>query len=609
MIHLENIKSPKDLKTLSPKELNVLAEEVREFLLDNVSKTGGHLSSNLGVVELTLALHQSFNSPEDKIIWDVGHQGYVHKILTGRQEEFKTLRKLDGMSGFLKASESEHDCFDAGHSSTSISAALGYAKAFRLKDEKRFSIAVIGDGALTGGMAFEAINYAGHVNENIIVVLNDNEMSISDNVGALSRVLNRARTTRFYFHMKLRLKKIFKKIPFIGSPIISILSSLKNSVKKLFINRMLFEEFGFTYIGLVDGHNIRKLQDVFEYVKDIDGPILVHVSTKKGKGYSFAENEPDKYHGVSKFNPEVGITSSNGNLKYQDVIGMKLIELGRKHKDIVAITAAMPSGTGLTNFAKELPNQFIDVGIAEQNAVTMAGGMAKAGIRPYVCVYSTFLQRAYDQIVHDICLQNLNVVFCIDRAGLVGDDGETHHGIFDISYLGHIPNLTILAPKDENELKVMMDYSLTHEGPLAIRYPRGNSININASTTAVEHEVLTDGKDYTLIAVGKMVDTALDVYKLLKEKGVEGKIINPKQIKPIKKALQNEIENDLVYTLEDHILSGGFGVLLETFTEKKIHKISLPDKFIEHGSVNALYERYGLNTETIVSIIEKDIKG
>lgn len=603
---LKDIKSPKDIKSLNVKELKQISEEIRTFLLDNISKTGGHLSSNLGVVELTLALHYAFNSPDDKIIFDVGHQGYVHKILTGRQDDFKSLRQIDGMSGFLKASESEHDVFDAGHSSTSISAALGYAKAFKAQGKDQHAIALIGDGALTGGMAFEAINYAGHSDDNIIVVLNDNDMSISQNVGALTRVLNRARTTRFYFYLKLKLKKIFKRIPIIGLPIIAFISTIKNVFKKFFVKVMLFEEFGFTYVGLVDGHNIKKLLDVFEYVKDIDGPILVHVSTKKGKGYSFAEEAPGKYHGVSKFNPEEGMKSKNAT-KYQDILGQKLIHLAKEDQSIMAITAAMPSGTGLSDFSKELPDQFLDVGIAEQNAVTMAGGMAKAGLKPYVCIYSTFLQRAYDQIVHDICLQNLSVVFCIDRAGLVGEDGETHHGIFDISYLSHIPNMTILAPKDANELDQMLDYSLTHQGPLAIRYPRGNALHIGHSDLNKNMpEVMADGQDFTLVAVGKMVSLGQDIIKALKEKGIEGKLINPRQLKPIKEELITLLQGP-VFTLEDHIISGGFGANLESALDRKIIKIGLPNHFIEHGTVTALHERYGLDLSTIVKRIEKEL--
>lgn len=610
MINLKDIKSPQDLNNLNKRDLNDLAVQIRSFLLENVSSTGGHLSSNLGVVELTLALHKIFDSPNDKIIWDVGHQGYVHKILTGRQEEFKTLRQLDGMSGFLKASESEHDAFEAGHSSTSISAALGYARAFKLKGMKNKAIAVIGDGALTGGMAFEALNYAGHSNENIIVILNDNDMSISKNVGAVASYLAKARTTTTYDHFKIKFTKILKMIPLLGKPIESFLRTFKNSMKLFFVKGMLFEEFGFRYFGVIDGHNIPKMLDVLEHVKDVDGPILIHVSTTKGKGYHFAEKEPGKYHGVPKFNITEGIVNTSSTLKYQDVVGTELIRLAKEHENVVAITAAMPSGTGLTEFSKICKKQFIDVGIAEQNAVTMAAGLAKEGMKPYVCIYSTFLQRAYDQIVHDVCLQNLDVVFCIDRAGLVGEDGETHHGIFDISYLSHIPNMTLLAPKDRHELAEMVKYSYTFKGPLAIRYPRGNAIEINNEPiNDMAPEILFEGSKHCIVAVGNMVQVGLDVCEILKKENIHVTLINPKQLVPMKESLKSVLSDyEVIFTVEDHTIIGGYGSYLSAEINRSINKFALPTQFIEHGNVNLLHERLGLDAKSIAMNIMEQVR-
>jgi len=602
MIELKNIQSPEDLNNLTTRDLNDLAVQIRSFLLDNVSSTGGHLSSNLGVVELTLALHKVFDSPNDKILWDVGHQGYVHKILTGRQEDFKTLRQYQGMSGFLKASESEHDVFDAGHSSTSISAALGYAKAFKMKGLDHRAIAVIGDGALTGGMAFEALNYAGHSDENLIVVLNDNEMSISSNVGAITTILSKARTTTTYDHFKLKLIKILRMIPLLGKGTEKILRTLKNSVKQIFVKGMLFEEFGFKYVGVIDGHDVSKMVDVLEHIKGVQGPVLLHVSTTKGKGYHFAEKEPDKYHGVGKFNIEDGIKSTKV-LKYQDVMGNTLIDLAKHHSNVVGITAAMPTGTGLTEFSKVCKDQFVDVGIAEQNAVTMAAGLAKGGMKPYVCIYSTFLQRAYDQIVHDVCLQNLDVVFCIDRAGLVGEDGETHHGMFDISYLSHIPNMTILAPKDGNELVQMMNYSYTHSGPIAIRYPRGSAIEINKTEFSLEPEILSQG-EILILAVGSMVKTALDAVEQLKSQGVTCELVNPRQLIPMKASLLEKVKQaEYVVTIEDQTVIGGYGHYVSHISNKSVCKLGLPNEFVEHGAVGTLHKVHGLDKDGIVSSV------
>lgn len=610
MINLSEIKDPQDLHNLTVKDLEDLALQSRQFLLENVSKTGGHLASNLGVVELTLALHKNFNSPQDKIVWDVGHQGYIHKMVTGRQDGFKSLRKYNGMSGFLKSSESKHDVFDAGHSSTSISAALGYAKAMRLKGQNHHAVAVIGDGALTGGMAFEALNYAGHSKENIIIILNDNEMSISDNVGAISSYLNKIRTNKTYFHLKLKVNKAFRKIPIIGQGLVRFFGKLKNSLKQFVVKGMLFEEFGFHYVGLADGHDIQRLNDVFEHVKDLSGPILVHVSTQKGRGYSKAEASPHQYHGVSKFDLDIGLQPSQSAAKYQDVMGDTLIKLREEDDRIVAFTAAMPGGTGLMNYSKLFPDHFVDVGIAEQHAVTMAAGMAKEGMKPFVCVYSTFLQRAYDQIVHDVCLQDLNVTFCIDRAGLVGEDGETHHGILDIAYLSHIPNMTILAPKDGIELQEMLKYSLTHNGPLAIRYPRGTAASINESHfTQPTYEVLTEGKRGVIVAVGKMVESALKAKEILKTSGYELTVINPRQLVPAQDELIRYIHDyDYVFTIEDHMETGGYGSYLRGALNKPLTSIALNNHFVEHGDVESLFKHEGLDVESIVNTILEEMR-
>ena len=606
-MQLKDIKSPEDLKKAPVSDLKALASEIRHFLLENVSETGGHLSSNLGVVELTMALHYVFDSPKDKLIWDVGHQGYVHKILTGRQEGFKTLRKYKGMSGFLKSHESIHDVFDAGHSSTSISAALGYAKAAKVKGLDYKSVAIIGDGALSAGMAFEAINYAGHSKENIIVVLNDNEMSISENVGAVSSYLNKIRTTRTYLHFKIKTQKILKKVPLIGTSLLNFGAKLKRGLKQFVVKGMLFEEFGFTYVGVVDGHNINRLIDVFDHVKDIPGPILIHVATEKGKGYNFAEKSPSDYHGVGVFDVKAGIVKTESKSKYQDILGSKLIEMRHKNDSIIAITAAMSGGTGLSEFSEIHKDSFVDVGIAEQNAVTMAAGMAMGGLKPYVCIYSTFLQRAYDQVLHDVCIQNLNVVFCIDRAGLVGEDGETHHGVFDLSYLSHMPNMTVLSPKDDFEFKAMLDYSLIHKGPLAIRYPRGKALSINeASLNNNQPEILQKGDDGILIAVGHMVGLGLEVVEDLKNYNIHMTLINPRQIFPVPLNLLNYLnEKKNIFTLEDNTIIGGYGAYLSTVLVEAVTPFALSHTFIEHGDVKKLYQQEGLDVKSLVKKIKE----
>jgi len=619
---IKNINSPKDIKKLSYDKLVELSEEIREFLLQSVSKTGGHLASNLGVVELTIAMHKVFNSPKDKIIWDVGHQAYVHKIITGRRDDFDTLRKFNGLSGFPKCKESGHDFFETGHSSTSISGGLGMAMARDIKGDKYSVISVIGDGALTGGMAFEALNHAGHSEKDFIVILNDNDMSISENVGGLSKYLNRMRTDPMYFKVKDDVEQILSKIPAIGKSVVKTAHKAKDTIKYFFVPGMLFEELGFTYIGPIDGHDIKEITGVLKRAKKMKGPVLIHAITKKGKGYEFAEKHPDKYHAISPLDLKTGkkISNSSGQT-YSQIFGDTLIEVAEENSDVVAITAAMPSGTGLTEFAKRYPDRFFDVGIAEQHAVTFAAGLAANGLRPVFTVYSTFLQRGYDQVLHDVCLQNLPVVFCIDRAGIVGQDGETHHGVFDLSYLSNIPNLKILSPKDGDELRTMIRYAFFQNSPVAIRYPRGISKaltieNSNEDIFEEKAEVILKGKDISIIAVGKMVETALELAKLLREDDVESTVINARFIKPIdeKTIIDNIRDTDYVITLEDNVKIGGFGSQILSMlndhgiNNKKVKVFGFPDKFIEHGDTELLFRHYNLYAEGIYKELIKDIK-
>lgn len=613
---ISNIVSPGDLKKLNNKQLNILAREIRSFLIESISKTGGHLASNLGVVELTIALHYCFDSPKDRIIWDVGHQSYIHKILTGRKNEFKTLRQTGGMSGFPKLSESEHDVFGVGHSSTSISAALGIATARDLAKENYSVISVIGDGSMTGGMAFEALNHAGRGNTNLIVILNDNEMSISENVGGLSKYLNKIRTDKAYLDAKEDVEQILQKIPGIGEKMVSAVKRTKESIRTFFVPGVLFEELGFTYIGPVDGHNMDELIQMLNKAKLMKGPILIHVKTIKGKGYSFAENEPEKYHGVSPFIPQTGnALKSKAPVTYSDAFGQTLINISKNNKKIVAITAAMPEGTGLRDYSKLFPNRFFDVGIAEQHSVTFAAGLAIEGYKPVVAIYSTFLQRAYDQILHDVCIQELPVIFAIDRGGIVGEDGPTHQGVFDIAFLSHIPNMTIMAPKNYAELKYMLEFAVAHQGPIAIRYPRGSEGKNVAliDTTSIEYgkaEILQKGKDIAIVALGNMVDKAIGAAILLKEKGITPYIINARFTKPIDKDTLEQIAPDInhIITLEDHVVSGGFGEkLLYTLKENnqfnhiRVHTLGYPDEFIEHGSTESIYQQYGLDEKSIAN--------
>jgi 1-deoxy-D-xylulose-5-phosphate synthase len=616
---LEQINSPYDLKKIDKKDFPLICEEIRQFLIEKVSKTGGHLASNLGIVELTVALHYVFNSPVDKIIWDVGHQCYVHKIITGRKDQFDTLRKFNGLSGYTKRTESVHDIFGAGHSSTSISAALGIAKARDLKGEKYSVVAVIGDGALTGGMAFEALNNAGRSKTDLIVVLNHNEMSISENVGSLSLYLSKLRTDPTYNKLKQEVDNLLNIVPPIGKSLHKYIERIKDSVKQLVVSGMFFEEMGFTYLGPIDGHDVDSLIEVLERAKKIKGPILVHVITKKGKGYKFAEKFPDKFHSAAPFDIQTGKFVNEGQATYSDVFGKTLTEMALKDDKIVAITAAMPEGTGLIHFAKLIPERFFDVGIAEQHATTFAAGMAVQGYKPYFAVYSTFLQRAYDQLIHDVCIQKLPVVFAIDRAGIVGEDGETHQGVFDLSYLRPIPNIAIMSPKDANELVEMVKLSRNLEFPVAIRYPRGKAgefdITRECSIEFGKAELVTEGKEIAIFALGRMVGKVLEAKEILKVSDLQPFIVNLRFVKPLDEELILDISNKVkfIVTVEDNVIAGGVGsAILELLNSNGIYKpvlrLGFPDKFIEHGDVENLFKKYNLDAESIANTILQKYK-
>lgn len=611
-MYLRSIKSPQDLKRLSIPELKELAQELRKTIIERVSINGGHLSSNLGVIELTIALHYVFNSPVDKIIWDVGHQSYSHKLLTGRYEKFSTLRKYKGISGFPKRDESEHDAFGTGHSSTSISAALGIIEARDKRGENFKVIAVMGDGAMTAGLAFEGLNNAGHLKKDLIVILNDNEMSISPNVGALSAYLNRILTGEFYQRFKRETKSILEGIPRLGGPAAKIAQKTEEMLKGLFLPGIIFEELGFNYIGPIDGHNIELLIETFKRIKTLSSPTLIHVITKKGKGYEFSEKNPSAFHGIGPFQPETGSPLSRGGSTYSEVFGNILIELAAKDNRVVAITAAMKEGTGLEQFAERYPDRFYDVGIAEPHAVTFAAGLATQGLRPVVAIYSTFLQRAYDEIVHDVCLQNLPVVFAIDRAGIVGEDGPTHNGVFDLSYLRHIPNIVIMAPKDGVELRAMFELALRHDGPSAIRYPRGkievekirkweDDIKIGRA------EILREGTDIALIAVGNTVYPALSTTERLKKEDISAMVINARFIKPLDRTLLFSVASKIkkIITIEENVLQGGLGsAVLEFLNDMeipnvKLRRLGISDEFIEQGSQEELRKKYWLDEEGI----------
>lgn len=621
---LDKINSPADVKKLSVPQLEKLAKEIRQLLISVISHTGGHLAPNLGVVELTLALHKVFNTPEDKIIFDVGHQAYIHKIITGRREQFPTLRQYGGLSGFPKRSESEHDAFGTGHSSTSISAALGMACARDLQGEDYNVVAVIGDGSMTGGMAFEALNNAGMLHKKMIVVLNDNEMSISKNVGAMSEYLYQLRTGETYNKIKNDIEGWLKNMEF-GSDVLKAIRRLKGSVKYLMVPTSIFEELGFTYLGPVDGHDLDGLLDVLQAAKKIDGPVMVHVLTKKGKGYKPAEESPNKFHGTGPFDIATGkkITNPNAPVSYTEVFGKTLTKLADIDDKIVGITAAMPDGTGLNIFAEAHKDHFFDVGIAEQHAVTAAAGMAAAGMKPVAAIYSTFMQRAYDSIMHDICMQKLHVTLCLDRAGLVGDDGYTHHGVFDYAYLRSIPNMIIMAPKDENELQHMLKTALDFDGPVSVRYPRGSGVGVALDTQWQDlpigkAEVLRTGKDVCFWAIGSMVQTALDAAELLEAQGISAGVVNMRFAKPLDVELLREHAQSYgkIITLEEGVLAGGVGsAILEEFNENKLLEqcevrcFGIPDKFVMHGDKKLLFRDLGLDTPTIAAKAAAFVKG
>ena len=613
---LETINSPADVKALSLDELKQLAEEIRQFLISVISKTGGHLAPNLGVVELSLALHRVFSTPEDKIVFDVGHQSYIHKIITGRREQFPTLRQYGGLSGFPKRSESEHDAFGTGHSSTSISAALGMAVARDLQGKDYNVVAVIGDGSMTGGMAFEALNNAGTLHKKMIVVLNDNEMSISKNVGAMSEYLYQLRTGETYNKIKHDIEGWLKNMEF-GTDVLKAISRLKGSVKYLMVPTSIFEELGFTYLGPVDGHDLQGLTEVLQAAKKIDGPVLVHVLTKKGKGYKPAEESPNKFHGTGPFEIATGkkIANPNAPITYTEVFGKTLTELANEDKEIIGITAAMPDGTGMSTFAKAHPERFFDVGIAEQHAVTSAAGAAAAGMKPVAAIYSTFLQRAYDSVLHDICMQKLHVTLCLDRAGLVGDDGYTHHGVFDYAYLRSMPEMTIMAPKDENELRHMLKTAVDYDGPVSVRYPRGSGVGVEItepmhSLPIGKAEVLREGKDVCLWAIGSMVQSALQVAAKLAEQGISAGVVNMRFAKPLDKELllAHAAQYGKIVTLEEGTLQGGVGsAVLETLNEAKMLQqcrvltLGIPDEFVLHGDKKLLMKDLGLDVDAIVA--------
>ena len=608
---LENIKKPNDIKNIAPDKYDELAQEIREFLINKISVTGGHLGSNLGAVELTMALHLVANLPKDKIIWDVGHQSYTHKLLTGRREGFETLRKYGGMSGFPKRKESSCDSFDTGHSSTSVSAGLGLVKARDLKGEDHSVYAVIGDGALTGGMAYEALNNAARLDTNYVIILNDNNMSIAENVGGMSKYLRKIRTAEAYKDFKIGLENTLNKMPR-GEQLVDTLKRYKSGVKQLVVPGMFFEDMGITYLGPVDGHDIKAMVRMLKEARKLPKCVLVHVITKKGKGYLPAERHPARFHGAEPFDIETGLPSRNRKKSnYTDVFSTVMTKLGARNEDVVAITAAMPDGTGLKRFSNMYPDRFYDVGIAEEHAVTFAAGLAAGGLRPIVAIYSSFLQRAYDQVLHDVCIQNLPVVFAIDRAGLVGADGETHQGIFDISYLSSVPNMTIMAPKNKWELSDMMKFAVKFESPIAIRYPRGEAYDglkdFRAPIEFGKSEVIYEENDIALFALGSMVRTAEEVRTVLKEKGYPVSLVNARFAKPIDTEVLEEMckGHSLIVTIEENVASGGYGekvrdYIFDNRLDCDVEIIALPDDYVEHGNVDILKQEVGIDTDSIV---------
>lgn len=614
---LEKIQKPNDIKKIPADQLPALADEIREFIIESLSKTGGHLASNLGVVELTIAMHRVFDLPKDKLIWDVGHQSYTHKILTGRKDGFKTLRREGGISGFPKRSESDCDVFDTGHSSTSISAGVGYVRARELKKENYSVVSIIGDGALTGGMAYEALNNAASLKSNFIIVLNDNEMSITENVGGMSSYLSGLRTASAYTDFKMDVTKALNRIPGIGPGMVDAMRKTKSSIKQIIIPGMLFEDMGLTYLGPVDGHNIPQLIKTFQEAKRFEGPILVHVLTQKGRGYEPAMRHPARFHGAGPFDVKTGLPVGKSNPTYTDVFSTVMRKMGDRRKDVAAVTAAMMTGVGLKRFSNMFPDRCFDVGIAEEHAVTFAAALSFGGITPVVAIYSSFLQRAYDQIMHDVCMQNLHVVFAIDRAGLVGYDGETHHGIFDLSYLGSMPNMTILAPKNLWELSDMIKFAVDYDGPIAVRYPRGEAYTglkeFRAPICLGKSEVIHEGSRVALLAVGSMVKMAEEVQKQLKERmDMDAALVNARFVKPIDEELLRSFADtyELVVTLEENVKDGGFGERVLAFAEEEdlpfgVEIIALPDRFIPHGSVSYQMKQVGFTPEDICGRIEE----
>ena len=615
---LEQIKEANDIKNISPSDYEKLADELRTFIIESVSETGGHLASNLGVVELTMALHLCLDLPKDKIIWDVGHQAYTHKILTGRKEEFAGLRTYGGMSGFPKQRESQCDAFDTGHSSTSISAALGYVRARDLLKEDYTVVAVIGDGSLTGGMAYEALNNAARLNSNLIIVLNDNNMSISENVGGMSRYLNRIRTNENYLELKSDVETALHKIPGIGESLARGIKKSKDSLKQMLISGGLFEDLGVEYMGPVDGHDLDDLTRAIKAAKQKKNAVLVHVITQKGKGYEPAEDNPAEFHGVGKFDVESGEISKSDQMSYTEGFSKAIQYLGTKDERVVAVSAAMPSGTGLTKFAKRFPQRFFDVGIAEEHAVTFAGGLAAGGLKPYVAIYSSFFQRAYDQIIHDVCIPDLPVTFCVDRAGIVGSDGETHQGILDLSFFSSIPNMTVFAPKNLYELYDIMKFSLDFEHPLAIRYPRGDAWTGEKQHRAPivygKSEMLYEGEQVALIAVGSMVETAIQVKEYLEEAGLHATIVNARFVKPLDEAMLDHLaeKHNMIVTMEENVLRGGFGEAVSDYYMIKgsavyVKHVGIDDTFVEHGTVVQLKTSMGMDPWAISAKILAEV--
>lgn len=617
---LTKINNTEDLKKLNTKEKVELAHEIREYIIDITSKNGGHIASNLGVVELTIALESIFDPNKDKIIWDVGHQCYTHKILNGRKEKIKNIRQFNGISGFPKTNESKTDCFNTGHSSTSISAAMGIAKARDLKQDNYNVIAVIGDGALTGGLAMEALNHVGCTKTKMIIVLNDNEMSISKNISGMNKLLTRLRSKKNYRKSNEYGKRIIDNIPLIGKKTVKVIGKSKQAIKQLVLPGMYFEEIGINYLGPVDGHNISDLESILQKAKNFDEPVIIHVQTQKGRGYLPAETNPTKFHGIGKFDKETGEVLSKSTSNYSKVFGSKLTKIAKRNKNVVAITAAMKDGVGLSEFAKEYPDRFFDVGIAEQHAITFAAGLAKEGMIPFVSIYSSFYQRAYDQVIHDVCTQNLPVIMCVDRAGIVGNDGETHQGIYDLSFFRCIPNITIMAPKNYEELEMMMEYAIKLKSPVVIRYPRGSESTTKFSKSKKielgKTEKIIEGNDITILAIGNKVSNATEIANILKEENINCEVINMRFIKPLdKKTIINSINKTKnLITIEDNTIIGGLSTTIkELIVENNIKDINIksfayPDEFIQHGSPSELEEKYKLDNKKIIKEIIKMTK-